>query len=131
MPKDITIIKSVPFEYGVIELRSDNILTYEPHEGLTTFTRPHLELMLEILLELSDGKPMPYFSNNYNLKSLDSEERLYIKKHIHRFASKFAMTENSPMTRFITHTFMQLSRPSIPVKMFKTKEEAFAWLNED
>jgi hypothetical protein len=130
MPNKVSIIKSIPFEYGVIELRSDNIITYEPKEGVTNFTIPHLKLMLEILLDLSDGVPKPYFSNNHNLKSLGSEERLYISKYIHLFASKFAMTENSPMTRFITHTFMQLSRPSIPVKMFKTKEEAYAWLNE-
>lgn len=128
MPNEITIIKSVPFEYGIIELRSDEIITYEPNEGITSFTMPHLELMLEILLDLSNEQPMPYFSNNCNLESLGSEERLYIRQHIHRFASKFAMTENSPMTRFITHTFMQLSRPSIPVKMFKTKEEAINWL---
>jgi hypothetical protein len=130
MPNKVSIIKSIPFEYGVIELRSDDIITYEPKEGVTNFTIPHLKLMLEILLDLSDGVPKPYFSNNHNLKSLGSEERLYISKHIPRFASKFAMTENSPITRFITHTFMQLSRPSIPVKMFKTKEEAYAWLNE-
>tara|TARA_R110001592_G_scaffold95324_2_gene274706 strand:- start:6614 stop:7009 length:396 start_codon:yes stop_codon:yes gene_type:complete len=130
MSNKVTIIKSVPFEYGVIELRSDNILTYEPKEGITNFTMPHLKLMLEILLDLSEGVPRPYFSNNHNLKSLESEERIFISNNIHLFASKFAMTENSPMTRFITHTFMQLSRPTIPVKMFKTKEEAFTWLNE-
>jgi hypothetical protein len=87
--------------------------------------------MLDILIKLADGKPKPYFSNNTNLERIESEERIFISNNIYLFASKFAMTENSPMTRFITHTFMQLSRPSIPVKMFKTKEEAFAWLNED
>ena len=128
MPNEITIIKSVPFEYGTIELRSDEVITYEPKEGVTSFTMPQLELMLDILLDLSNGTPKPYFSNNTNLKTIDTEERLYITKHIHRFASKFAMTENSAITRFITHTFMQLSRPSIPVKMFKTKQEAINWL---
>ncbi len=130
MPNKVTIIESIPFEYGVIELRSDNIITYEPSEGVTTFTIPHLKLMPDILLKLTDGDAKPYFWNNRNSTSLGTEERVYITKYIHKFACKFAMTENSPITRFITHTFMQLSKPSIPVKMFKTKEEAYNWLNE-
>ena len=69
MPNEITIIKSVPFEYGTIELRSDEVITYEPKEGVTSFTMPQLELMLDILLDLSNGTPKPYFSNNTNLKS--------------------------------------------------------------
>ena len=130
MPKEVTILQSIPFEYGVIELRSDDVMTYEPSEGVTSFTMPQLVEMLDILLKLSDGKPRPYFSNNTNLKSIASEERIFITNHIHRFASVFAMTENSPITRFITHTMLQLNKPEIPVRMFKTKNEAINWLND-
>lgn len=126
--KNIEIIKSVKFDYGIIELRSDNIMTYEPIDGITTLTLPQLDIMLELLLAVSDGIPRPYFSNNKNLKSLGSEEKIYIKDNIKNFATAFAMTEDSAVTRFITYSFMQLNRPSIPVKMFKTKEEAYEWL---
>lgn len=128
MNSEITILKSIPFEFGVIELRSDNIITYEPKEGVTDFTMPHLAQMLAIFIEICEGKPRPYFSNNYNLKSIGSKERIFITNNLYLFATAFAMTENSAVTRFITHTFMQLSRPPIPVKMFKTKEEAYTWL---
>ncbi len=124
----IEIIKSVRFEYGVIELRSDHIITYEPANGITSYTLPQLEIMLGILIEISGGIPRPYFSNNYNLKSLESEERVFISNNFRQFANAFAMTENSAITRFITHTFLQLFRPEIPIKMFKTKEEAYEWL---
>lgn len=126
--KNIEIIKSVKFDYGIIELRSDNIMTYEPIDGITTLTLPQLDIMLELLLAVSDGIPRPYFSNNTNLKSLGSKERISIANNIHRFACACAITENSAITRFINYTFMQLSRPTIPVKMFKEKEDAFAWL---
>jgi hypothetical protein len=126
--KEISIVKSTVFELGTVELRSDNILTFEPKEGYTTFNLEQIKLVNEVLLDVSGGIPRPYFSNNKNLKSLGSEEKIYIKDKIKEFASAFAMTEESAITRFITYSFMQLSRPDIPVKMFKTKEQAFEWL---
>lgn len=125
---DTNIVKSVSFELGIVELRSDNILTFEPKEGYTTFDIEQIKLVNKVLLDVSGGIPRPYFSNNKNLKSLGSEEKIYIKNKIKDFAIAFAMTEDSAITRFITYSFMQLSRPDIPVKMFKTNEEAFTWL---
>ena len=126
--REITIIKAVSFELGVVELRSDNILTFEPKEGYTTFNLEQIKLVNNVLIDVSGRIPRPYFSNNKNLKSLGSEEKIYIKDNIKNFATAFAMTEDSAVTRFITYSFMQLNRPSIPVKMFKTKEEAYEWL---
>ncbi len=124
----VTNLRSVQLDFGTIALRSDNIISFEPIDGFTTFTMPQLTEMLNVFLEISEGTPRPYFSNNYNLDSLGSKERIYITENFHRFACAFAMTENSAITRFITHTFMQLSRPEIPVKMFKEKEAAYEWL---
>lgn len=125
---EITILKSINFDYGVTELRSDNILTFEPHENITTLKTPQLKEMLEIMLDISEGIPRPYFSNNTNIKFLGAEEKIHISKTFHLFATACAMTENSAITRFKTHVFLQLSRPAIPVKMFKEKEDAYAWL---
>ena len=124
----IEAIKTVELDFGVITLRSDNIIAFEPADGFTTFNMDQLTIMLNVFLEITNGVPRPYFSNNYNLKSLGSRERVYISENFHRFACAFAMTENSAVTRFITHSFMQLSRPAIPVRMFKEKEAAYAWL---
>ncbi|MCB0381537.1 MAG: hypothetical protein KDD24_09790 [Flavobacteriales bacterium] len=128
IPPIVTALKTIQLDFGTIELRSDNIISFEPIEGLTTFTMDQLTVMLNVFLEISEGEPRPYFSNNYNLKSLGGKERIYITENFHRFACAFAMTENSAVTRFITHTFMAISRPQIPVKMFKEKEPAYAWL---
>lgn len=125
---EVTALKSIKLDFGVIELRSDNIISFEPIDSFTTFTMHQLTEMLNVFLEISEGTPRPYFSNNYNLDSLGSKERIFITENFHRFACAFAMTENSAITRFITHTFMSLSRPTIPVKMFKEKEDAYAWL---
>ncbi|MDF1672616.1 MAG: hypothetical protein P1U41_03880 [Vicingaceae bacterium] len=125
------IIKSVPFDYGTIELRSDNIITYYPSKQVDKFTVPHLKKMLPILLDLADGKTVPYFSHNVNLKSIDSDAKTYIMEHMPKFARAFAMTEKSAVTRFMTHSMLTLWKPPFPVKMFKTEEEAFEWLKQN
>lgn len=131
MPNEVTIIKSVPFEYGVIALRSDDIITYVPVDKVEKFTIPQLEIMLIILLDLTkDTGPLPYFSDNRNLKQLDSEVKNYIIQHMHKFTKAFAMTENSAINRFLTHSFLTFWRPPFPVKMFKTEEEAINWLKK-
>lgn len=128
---NVSIIKSVPFEYGTIELRSDNIITYHPSMQVDKFTVPHLKKMLPIILELADGKTVPYFSHNINLKSMDGDAKAYIIEHMPKFAKAFAMTEKSAVTRFMTHSMLSLWKPPFPVKMFKTEVEAIEWLKQN
>ncbi len=131
MLKKITIIKSVPFKYGVIELRSDNIITHYPNKGVEEYTVANLELMLTILSDLTkDSGPLPYFSENKNIKRMSGDTKAYIMQHMSKFASEFAMTENSAINRFLTHSFLTFWRPPFPVKMFKTEEQAIKWLKE-
>lgn len=132
MLKEATIIKSIPFKYGEIMLRSDNIIAYYPKTGVKKFTLPHLEQMLAILLDLTkDSGPLPYFSDNRNLMQLDSDAKNYIIKHMDQFASAFAMTEDSTITRFLTHSLLTFWKPPFPLKMFKTEEEAINWLKQN
>ena len=128
MSKEISFIKSVDFDYGKIVLRSDNIIAYYPSKGVDRFTKPHLKQMLPIILELADGKIVPYFSHNKNLKSMDGDSKAYIIQHMSKFTCAFAMTENSALTRFLTHSMLTIWRPPFPVKMFKTEQEAYHWL---
>ena len=128
MEKDIHIIKSIPLDFGTIELRSDYILTYEPKPNLTTLKVAQLKVMTEVLLELCEGKPKPFLSNNKNLTSFGYEEREYVGKNIHLFASCSAILEESFVTRFIHHSILFMFKPEVPLRLFKTKEEAIIWL---
>ena len=130
MSKEVSTIKSVSFDYGKIELQSDDIITYYPSKHVDEFTIPHLKQMLPIILELADGRTLPYFSHNLNLKRIDSDSKAYIMEHMPKFASAFAMTENSAITRFLTFSMLTIWRPPFPVKMFKTEKEALEWLKQ-
>lgn len=126
--QNIEIIKSVQLDFGTIELRSDDILTFEPAKGITTVNKDQLVIMLENLIEISNGVPKPFITDNRNVKSFGFEERDYVAKNIHLFATASAILEDSFVIRFITHTIVTMFKPQIPMKMFKTKESAIEWL---
>lgn len=127
--KNIKIIESIKLDFGTIELRSDDILTFEPAKGITTLNKQQLEVMLTNLIKMSNGKPRPFITDNRNVKSFGYEERDYVAKNIHQFASASAIIEDSVVTRFITHTIVTMFKPQIPLKIFKTKQDAVEWLN--
>lgn len=126
--QNIEIIKSVQLDFGTIELRSDDILTFEPAKGITTLNKDQLVIMLKNLIEISNGVPKPFITDNRNIKSFGFEERDYVAKNIHLFATASAILEDSFLIRFITHTIVTMFKPQIPMKMFKTKESALEWL---
>lgn len=129
--KNIKVVTSVPFEFGIVKLRSDNIITIEPKEGINSYTLPHVKAIHQIALELVDGKPKPcFFENSKYKKNVDNEVNVYTRKHLHEFASACAMTENSPLTRFFIHSYLYMFGSPIPIKMFKTKEECINWLQK-
>lgn len=130
MSENVKILKSKTFDFGIAELRSDNILAFTPNEKMKTYTIPILNEMLTEFRIITEGIPRPYFCDNTKIvATLGNEEKKYITEHFHEFASVFAMTENSPITRFVAHTVMYIYKPKVPMKMFKDKESAINWLN--
>ncbi len=127
--KNIEIIESIKMDFGTVELRSDDILTFTPAKGIITLNKLQLEVMLENLIKLSNGKPKPFISDNRNGKSFGYEERDYVAKTIHQFASACAIIEDSIVIRFVTNTIITMFKPKIPLKMFKTKADAIVWLH--
>lgn len=129
MTENIAILKSIQLEFGLAELRSDNILTFIPNKEVNSYSLNQLKEMLAVFLKITEGKQYPYYSDNTHLNgTLSSEVKVFMSEHFHDFATAFAMKENSAMTRFVAHTFIYLNRPKIPIKMFKTKEQAIEWL---
>ena len=126
---DCVIVKSVKLDFGVAELRSDRILTFEPSVEVPVFQISHLKKMIPTFIEMTGGVPYLYYCDNSNFKTIaDSETKAYFNNHVSEFAIAFAIKENATTTRFMFHLFRHLYRPEIPMGMFKTKEEAIKWL---
>jgi hypothetical protein len=128
MTDKIQHIKEVNCSIGKITLRSDKVLMFTPFDGVTTINIENAKEMYSKLMEITEGIPHLYYSDNTNLKSLGYEERIYMTNRIHHFASKMAIKENSAIVRFITHSMVYLNKPPLPIKMFKTEKSAINWL---
>jgi len=127
MINKVNILKSKQLDFGLVELRADNILSFLPNKNVKTYSIKQLEEMLNTFSIITEGQPYLYYSDNTNLSpNFSSEAKTFMSEHFHKFAKAFAMTENSPLTRFIT--FIYLNKPQIPIKMFKTEENAINWL---
>lgn len=128
LEEEPSALRAVTLDFGIIELREDNILTFEPYHDVETVTLGQLQKMLDSLLDMTDGIPRPFYSNNSRMKSLGFAERQFIGKNIHRFATASAICENSSVIRFISHTIIDIFKPKIPLQMFETKDAAIEWL---
>jgi len=126
--ENIHIIREEECSTGTITLRSDKILMYKPFESVTSVNVEELKETYDIYMDITKGIPHLYYTDNTNIKSFGSEERVYLGSNIHHFAIASAIKENSAITRFITHSILYLNKPQIPLKMFKTEEAAIKWL---
>ena len=124
----INIIKEVKCSIGNITLRSDKILMFKPFEHSTTVNMKELKEMYAIFMDITEGVPHLYFSDNTHLKSFGTEERVYVSSNFHHFALACAIKENSAIVRFITHSMIYLNKPQISIKMFKSEESSVNWL---
>lgn len=128
MSEEITIIRTEKCSVGTITLRSDKILMFKPFDGINTCNVKELEEMYTIFMDITKGIPHPFYSDNSNIKSFGSEERAYVCANFHHFAIASAIKENSAIVRFITSYMVYLNKPKIPLKLFKTENDAVVWL---
>ena len=76
------IIKKKELPYGVIELRSDNILAFRP--SVSVFKEYNLDILKELhheFITITEGLPRPYLSDNrYITGIINREEQIFIEQ---------------------------------------------------
>jgi hypothetical protein len=126
------ILKSHENKIGVIALRKDNILTFTG--GNTGATRTSIEILsadVEFFKAWTkESGPLPFLTDNRQLKQLSKEERIYIQSKVPIFASKFAMLVKGGLSTFFFNVMAHVNTPVIPMKAFTDIDKAFEWLKE-
>ena len=118
-------------DVGILSLRKDNIITFEPKEGKITHTLEAMKYELEIFKAWANGNKLGFITDNRKLKKFDSDVRVYAQQHLPLFCNRFALITSSGISSFLTNMFIYINRPEIPIKAFTTKEEAINWLKEE
>ena len=116
--------------YGVIELRSDNILAFRPTVGV--FKEFDLTILKELhkeFITITEGKPRPYLSDNRYITGLiDKKEQRFIKENFSDFATHSAIITHSPVMKIILNAYNSIFKPKVEVRLFTSEEEAIDWL---
>jgi len=104
----LTILKEKEIAHGLIELRSDNILTFRP--DIVTFKDYDLEVfndLLGVFLDITDGTPRPYLCDNTYVTGLVNKEALaFMNEHFESFATKAAMITHSQVTKLVLNGYI-------------------------
>lgn len=117
-------------EVGILTLRKDGIITFQPKEGKTEHYIEAMKIEFNIMLDWTKGETCGFLSDNRNLKKFESDVKVFAQKNVDKFANRFALIVQSGISSFLTNFFIHLNRPPIPVKTFTSPEKALEWLRE-
>ncbi|MGE0560370.1 MAG: hypothetical protein AB7O47_01005 [Flavobacteriales bacterium] len=127
---DAEIVKTIELNFAKMELRGDGIVTFIPNYSFNSFNTNQIEAVYETMLNLTSNRPSPIYVDWANHLSLSSEEKNLIASKLSMCLTACAIKEDNIMIRFVVHVFNHVYKPDVPIKMFKTKEDAILWLKE-
>ena len=122
-------MKIIKSSLAQFEYKSD-ILYVKPFEGLF-LDKPEMESLLNSAIELTEGKK--YFAiidTSNDIDSTKDAREYYANNELNRFRYADAFIVSSLPLKMVVNFFIRVNKPSIPTKMFNSKDSAFEWINE-
>lgn len=109
-------------------LDSDGILTII-NKPVAVHTAADAEDGVAIAMQISAGIPRPLLIDISDVKSMTREAReIYSKVSTEARVKAVGLVTRSAMSRILGNFFMSFNRPSVPIRLFKDKEQARKWL---
>lgn len=106
---------------GVLELISEK----------ESFVLEDYKELVNAIRDISNGKLHPYLTDERGKQRyMDNQCKKFMNDNLHNYVAACAVIEDSAVIRFLTHTFVAIYRPKVPIRLFKTKSEAKSWLAE-
>lgn len=115
-------------DVGILSLRKDNILTFEPKLGKTEQTLESMKKDLEIFTNWANGNKHGFLVDSRRFEKFDSEVRIYAQNKSPLFSDRYAILISSGISSFLANMFIYMNRPKIPTKTFTHKKDAIDWL---
>lgn len=125
------IVDQKTSDVGLITLRKDGIITFEPLPGQITHNMEAMKYELSVFKEWANGQKLGFLSDNRELKKFEDDVRCFAQESLPSFCSKFALIIKPGLSTFLTKMFIYINRPEVPTKTFTTTEEAYIWLKKE
>lgn len=122
-------MKSIKSSLAQFEYK-DDILYVKPFEGVF-LDKLEMESLLLSAIELVEGKKYyAVIDTSNNIDSSKDARDYYANNELNKYRYADAFIVSSLPLRMVINFFIRVNKPSIPTKMFTTKESAFLWINE-
>jgi len=118
-------------DVGILTLRKDGIITFQPQKGKTEHNVAAMKVEFDIFVDWAKDDLKGFLCDNRNLKKFESDVKVYAQNNLHKFSDKLALIVQSGISSFLTNFFIHLNRPKIPVKTFTDPQKALEWLKEE
>lgn len=122
-----------------IENFSSPIVNFEIRNGiLIAKYKAEILITLELAknnvkdrIEFTKGKPYPILIKDYGVTQMEKEARTYLSSdEATNGINAAAFIIKSIFSLFLINFFVKISRPKIPIELFKTEDEALKWLEQ-
>lgn len=129
LSKEEHILKKIIVKSGIICLRTDDIITFNPNLSIKEVKIEHFLENIEVYKTLTKNGKKPFLTDNRPTIEFTSEQKRLMKEELSLYFSKVAVITKGDLNKFIFNSFMYLYRPNVPVKSFVKIDKAISWLN--
>lgn len=121
-------LKTIELSTSTFILKSDGIVYSNPNPSFDG----KIDLLkamesVNAMKEICNGEPKPLLAFMDDHEITD-EARKYFLDHV--YVSCAALIANSFIARMMANLIMNFKKPPVPVKLFRTEEEAIQWIRE-
>lgn len=82
----------------------------------------------ELVSKITNGKPIPVIVFLTNSKKPSKETRDYVNSVLPKMYKAMAIVSNSGVGEFVMNFLFRMSKPVIPMKVFRDEKSAREWL---
>lgn len=119
----------IKFDGGKVVLDNNRIVKFITE--VDKLELDHAENFMQCLAENNFRRDVLVLFDAKSLKEVtDGAVKKYTVQKLENHAKALAVLNNSPITRFLIHTFLAIYRPNIPIKLFEDELKAKVWLLE-
>lgn len=115
---------------GTVIKYSNGILYFKPAPETYTLNISAIKEHYAVFMEIQEGKPGIFLSDNRSMKKMGSEEKVFIKNTFPDFAHSAALIVENGISKFLLNIFLHLHSPKLNIKGFYNPVEAIEWLLE-
>jgi hypothetical protein len=118
-------------ENDFIKLWSDGGIIYGEYKPNVVIDLEAAKRIAADRISLSNGVDCPQLSYIDGLSSVTKEARDYFSKNDGiKHMKRLALITTSPISRIVGNFWLQISKPTVPTRLFANEDDALKWLKD-